>query len=354
MKKIFVAMLALAAATACSNDELVSVNQEAIGFDNAFINNSVRSVETPGYSTAKIFDDFAVYGFVEGASLFNGVKVSKDGSGLDADKYAGQTSTSWKYEGTQYWIAGADYKFYAVAPFEGGWSVKTGTTPLDSGATLSFTTTDGTQDLLYAPIVERKGALSGNVAVEFNFKHILSKVKFSFKNGYNASAATIKVKNIKITNPYKTGEVALAAAATWSEQAVAEDFTLNFGMATDAEETADKENIEVAYAYGKTYESQNERLLIPGNKEWEISFVVELLVSGKKIDEYEHTAKATIDFQPGHSYNINAEITASNIDPEHAQEPIEFTVTPISDWANGNTADSDDDNVNDSLPLPLN
>jgi hypothetical protein len=43
MKKIFVAMLALAAATACSNDELVSVNQEAIGFDNAFINNSVRS-----------------------------------------------------------------------------------------------------------------------------------------------------------------------------------------------------------------------------------------------------------------------------------------------------------------------
>ena len=38
MKKIFVAMLALAAATACSNDELVSVNQEAIGFDNAFIN----------------------------------------------------------------------------------------------------------------------------------------------------------------------------------------------------------------------------------------------------------------------------------------------------------------------------
>lgn len=287
--------------------------------------------------------------------MFNGVKVSKDGSGLDADKYAGQTSTSWKYEGTQYWIAGADYKFYAVAPMtNGGWSVKTGTTPSHDGATLSFTTTDGNQDLLYAPIVTREGANNDYSAVAFTFQHILSKVKFSFKNGYNASAATIKVKNIKITNPYKTGEVALAAAATWSEQTVAEDFTLNFGMATDAEETADKENIEVAYAYGKTYESQNERLLIPGNKEWEISFVVELLVSGKKIDEYEHAAKATIDFQPGHSYNINAEITAANIDPEHAQEPIEFTVTPISDWANGNTADSDDDNVNDHYPLPLN
>lgn len=333
MKKIFVAMLALAAATACSNDELVSVNQEAIGFDNAFINNSVRSVETPGYSQSSMFNDFAVYGFVEGASLFNGVKVSKDGSGLDADKYAGQTSTSWKYAGTQYWIAGANYDFYAVAPFEGGWSVKTGTTPSDTGAILSFTTTDGNQDLLYAPIVTREGANNDYSAVAFTFQHILSKVKFSFKNGYNASAATIKVKNIKITNPYKTGEVVLAAAATWSKQAVAEDFTLNFGMATDAEETADvKENVEVAYAYGKTYESQNERLLIPGNKEWEISFVVELLVSGQKIDEYEHTAKATIDFQPGHSYDINAEITASNIDPDHAQEPIEFTAT-MTDWS---------------------
>ena len=331
MKKIFVAMLALAAATACSNDELVSVNQEAIGFDNAFINNSVRSVNDPSL-TASTLKDFAVYGFVEGAVLFDGVRVAKVGSD-NAITNADLTKTDWKYNGTQYWIAGANYDFYAVAPFNGGWNVKADTTPSKAGATLSFTTTDGTQDLLYAPIVTREGTNNDYSAVAFTFQHILSKVKFSFKNGYNASAATIKVKNIKITNPYKTGEVALAAAATWSEQAVAEDFTLNFGMATDAEETADvKENVEVAYAYGKTYESQNERLLIPGNKEWEISFVVELLVSGQKIDEYEHTAKATIDFQPGHSYDINAEITASNIDPDHAQEPIEFTAT-MTDWS---------------------
>ena len=350
MKKIFVAMLALAAATACSNDELVSVNQEAIGFDNAFINNSVRSVETPGFSQASMFNDFAVYGFVQGASLFNGVQVAK----------AGVTNTElkseWKYEGTQYWIAGANYDFYAVAPFNGGWSVKTGTTPSDSGATLSFTTTDGTQDLLYAPIVTRDGADKDYSAVAFTFQHILSKVKFSFENGYNASAATICVRDIKITNANKSGEVALAAAATWDKQSGTEEIA--FGNATTektyATDATEANFVNYDYAFGTTVESYYERLLIPGNKEWEISFVVELLVSGKKIDEYEHTAKATIDFQPGHSYNINAEITASNIDPEHAQEPIEFTVTPISDWANGNTADSDDDNVNDSLPLPLN
>ena len=343
MKKIFVAMLALAAATACSNDELVSVNQEAIGFDNAFINNSVRSVD-PGYSQSNMFNDFAVYGFVEGAPLFNGVKVAK--TGVDNT----ELKSAWKYAGTQYWIAGADYKFYAVAPFEGGWSVKTGTTPLDSGATLSFTTTDGTQDLLYAPIVERKGALSGNVAVEFNFKHILSKVKFSFKNGYNASAATIRVKNINITNAYATGEATLAAAAaTWDNQSGTK--AIAFGNAAEAATDADYD-----YAFGTTVESYSERLLIPGavTNGYNVTFTVELLVSGQKVATYNHTAKATIDFQPGHSYNIKAVINAENIDPEHAQEPIEFTVTPIADWANGNTADSDNDTVKDSLPLPLN
>lgn len=327
MKKIFVAMLALAAA-ACSNEDIVSVNQEAIGFDNAFINNSVRSVETPGYSTANIFNDFAVYGFVEGASLFNGVKVAKTGVTNT------ELKSEWKYEGTQYWIAGANYDFYAVAPFEGGWSVKTGTTPSDAGATLSFTTTDGTQDLLYAPIVERQGALQGNVAVAFTFQHILSKVKFSFENGYNASAATICVRDIKITNANKSGEVALAAAATWANQSGTEEIA--FGNATTeatyATDATEANFVNYDYAYDTTVESYYERLLIPGKKEWNISFVVELLVSGQKIATYNHTAKATIDFQPGNSYDINAEITAANIDPTHAQEPIEFTAT-MTDWS---------------------
>ena len=334
MKKIFIAIVALAAATACSNSEIVSVNREAIGFDNAFVNNSTRSVVDPSYSSTNMFNDFAVYGFVQGAVLFNGVEVSKNGSGLDADKYAGQISTDWKYEGTQYWIAGANYDFYAVAPFNGGWSVKTDTTPSDAGATLSFTTTNGTQDLLYAPIVERQGTLSGNVAVEFNFKHILSKVKFSFENGYNASAATICVRDIKITNANKSGEVALAAAATWDNQSGTEEIA--FGNATTEEtyatDATEANFVNYDYAFGTTVESYYERLLIPGNKEWNISFVVELLVSGQKIATYNHTAKATIDFQPGNSYDINAEITATNIDPNHAQEPIEFTAT-MTDWS---------------------
>ena len=339
MKKTLLAILATVAMVACSNDEIVrEAAPEAIGFDNAFVNNSTRSVETPGYTNTEegIFEDFSVYGFVEGATLFNGVEVSKN---YDNPKL----TSGWEYEETQYWIAGANYAFYAVAPHYESvnyWAVKDQTNPASTGATITFTTTDGTQDLLYAPIVARQGG-DGLGAVAFNFKHILSRVKFSFKNGYNASAATICVRDIKITNAYATGVATLGAnAATWGDQAGAIAAGVAFGNATTVEDYAtdatEANLVNYDYAYSKIVESYYERLLIPGKKEWTISFVVDLLVSDKKIATYPHTAKATIDLAPGMSYDIMAEITATNIDPNHAQEPIEFTAT-MTDWTDATT-----------------
>ena len=149
-----------------------------------------------------------------------------------------------------------------------------------------------------------------------------------------ASAATICVRDIKITNANKSGDVALTDVATWSNQSSTGEIA--FGNATTEATYATDATVDnfvnYDYAYNTTVESYYERLLIPGNKEWTISFVVELLVSDQKIATYNHTAKATIDFQPGQSYDINAEITAANIDPNHAQEPIEFTAT-MDDWS---------------------
>ena len=335
MKKTLFAILATVAMVACSNDEIVrEAAPEAIGFDNAFVNNSTRSVVTPGYSTTNLFNDFAVYGFVEDAVLFNGTEVAKDITNTELKQ-------AWKYAGTQYWIAGANYDFYAVAPFEGDWTIKTGTTPASTGAKISFTNEDGTQDLLYSGIVARQGVANNNAAVAFTFKHILSRVKFSFENGYNASAATICVRDIKITNAYATGVATLAEnAATWGEQAGAIAAGVAFGHATTVEayatDATEANLVNYDYAYGTTIESYYERLLIPGSREWNISFVVDLLVSDKKIATYNHTAKATIALAPGMSYDIKAVITATNIDPNHAQEPIEFTAT-MENWTDATT-----------------
>lgn len=345
MKKIFVAMLALAAAAACSNEEIVSVNREAIGFDNAFINNSVRSVIDPSYSNTNLFGDFAVYGFVENASLFNNVEVE---------------GPDWTYTNTQYWITGAKYNFAAIAPFANG---KSGVFSVAADAdnnyvgttTLPFTNVDGTNDLLYAQNAQIVGAASNNSVVEFDFRHILSKVKFSFKNDYNASTATIKVYDVQIQNAWESATATLGVTSTaWGSHAG--DVVLLFGNASDDEATEAKENAEVAYAYGKTYETLNERLLIPGvapavtgvnnvTNAYKVTFKVDLLVNGTKIKDYAHTAY--VEFAPvaGYSYDIKAEINAENIDPANEQEPIVFSVTGIDGWDtdhnDNNTADDD-------------
>jgi hypothetical protein len=350
MKKILLSPAAVAMLAACSKeDTLVQQAPEAIGFDNAFVENSTRSVNDPSFSSTeggKMFTDFAVFGFVEGASLFgdNGVRVAKEDLATD------QTKTGWEYEGTVYWIAGAKYNFNAVAPLtNGGW---TKTAATKDATTLSFTN-NGTTDLLYAYAAE-EGKVSGNPLVAFTFRHTLSKVKFSFENAYNASNATIKVRDVKITDAYKTGEAALAkdnAATTdvdetiaWSKQATANDFELAFGNAV-AEDAPSTDAIE--FGLNTTLESYNELFMIPGagptevdgKKTYTVTFIVDLLVSHSVVKSYPHTINAVFAPEAGKSYDLKATINAKNIDPNNEQEPIEFTVNTLPGWGTTNNQD---------------
>lgn len=328
MKKTLLAILATVAMVACSNDEIVrEAAPEAIGFDNAFVNNSTRSVDDPSFDADNMFSDFAVYGFVEGATLFDGTRVAKENLAED------QTKTGWEYAGTQYWIAGAKYNFNAVAPLtDGGW---TKTEATKDATTLSFTN-DGETDLLYA-YATAEGKAEGNGAVAFTFRHVLSKVKFTFKNDYNATNATIRVKNVKITDAYETGSVVLDAASTWSSQAGT--LELSFGNAAVTAVDADE-----AFGYSKSVESYKELLLIPGagpkevegKKTYTVTFTVDLLVSGTVVKSYGHSINAAFTPEAGNSYNLTATINAENIDPEHKQEPIEFTVNTLPGWGTTN------------------
>ena len=336
MKKIFIAVLALAAVAACNKAEVVEQNPaNAIAFDNAFVDNAVKSVVDPSI-TNETLKDFAVYGFVEGAVLFDGTLVSKTITN-------GELGSDWKYAGTQYWIAGANYNFNAVAPMtNGGWTKADAT---KDATTLSFTN-NGTTDLLYA-LAEQQGEVSDNEAVEFSFRHVLSKVKFSFENAYNATNATICVKNVKIINAYKTANVVLDAASAWSSQ----DGALELAFGAAVNEGADDDNTEGgvqvlnqpdAFAYNTTLETYNELLLIPGaiTGGYNVTFDVDLLVSGTVVKTYNHTAK--VDFAPvaGNCYDIKAVINAENIDPENKQEPIEFTVATLPVWGNATNVDA--------------
>lgn len=353
MKKTLLLIAAAVALVACSNEETVRQSaREAIGFDNAFVENSTRSVNDPSLTAATV-NDFTVYGYVENAVLFPGTVVSKTINNTDL-------SSAWRYEGTQYWVAGAKYNFAAIAP-NNGWSNAT-TAVADDKTTISTNfafANDGETDLLYDEVENIPGLVSGNTSVGFEFRHILSKVKFSFLNGYNVESAKIDVTNIKIENAYTNANVALTnAATTWSDWAN-NTLALEFGFASDNEATkVDKEAVDVTYAFGETYESLNERFLIPGaapsvtydvkdaegnvtstvtKNAYKVTFDVNLYINETKVntEAYHHVAYAEFVPAAGYAYDIKTEINASNIDPEHSQEPIEFTVTSVGEWTEG-------------------
>lgn len=381
MKKVIFALAAVVALAACSQEDVIVADKgAAIGFD-TFVENSTRSVYDPSYTNDKLFANFGVFGTVEGAELFNNKTVT-----------GSEIKGTWTYEGTQYWIAGAKYNFAAVAPKTvkvndvdtdvytnasyavtssevEGKTVYTGTT------TLSFAN-NGKIDLLYAEATAEGKAGSGdaekpaNAKVGFNFRHVLSKVKLSFENAYNASNATIRVKDVKITDAYASGVATLNANTSWVPTAKSNNLTLSFGnvalTAEDNAATVDSNDKGLALECGDVVESYNELLMIPGagatevkdgetvlhEKVYTIQFTVELLVSDQEVAQYDHTIYTIFAPVAGMRYNLKAVIDETNIDPEHSQEPILFTVNEIKDWNNGNTVDSDDaDTEKDHYPL---
>lgn len=345
MKKLFTILAVAATLVSCAKEDVVrEAAREAIGFDNAFVENSTRSKYDPSYTNTKLFGNFGVFGTVEGASLFNNVVVS--GSALNGD---------WTYTNTQYWIAGAKYNFAAVAPqtvmvngvatpvYTGASYAVTsdevdGKTVYSGTTTLSFAN-NGKTDLLYAEAVA-EGQAENNSKVAFSFRHVLSKVKFSFENAYNATNATIRVKNVQITDAYANGVATLNANTAWAP--TNNDLTLNFGNAAEASETA-----EEAFACNTTLESYNELLMIPGagatvvdgKNTYTVTFTVDLLVSGTVVKSYNHTINAEFAPVAGNSYDLKATINAENIDPNNEQEPIEFTVSTLSGWGTTNNQD---------------
>lgn len=209
MKKIFLIGLTAAAMLAsCSNDETVEMaQQKAISFSNAFVNNGTRSIVDPSFTTENL-TDFAVYGFTQNGQIFNGDKVSKGGS----------ASTGWSYANLQYWVPGNTYTFGAIAPHSVAANVSGVALPENATKVemkVAFTNTDADQvDLLHAAPAQIAGTgvtATYTTPVSMTFNHQLSKVKFSFANAVGVDY-NVKVKNVKITDAYKTGTLTVAAA----------------------------------------------------------------------------------------------------------------------------------------------
>ena len=333
MKKVIFALAAVVALAACSKEQTVSFDKgAAIGFD-TFVDNATRVDPSLTKETMKNVG-FGVYGFVTNSGVTAPLFTNEEIYWTD-DK-------GWTYDVKQYWIDGATYDFAAIAPY-GEYDV---TAAGRNGVTLGFEN-DGITDLLYAQNNE-----APHTTVGFTFKHLLSKVKFTFENKYDATNTVIAVKGINITNAYSEGTAELSrdtngVTAVWTPTDATNTRNLAFGDAVNAGNYI---------AQTESASSANSLLLIPtASTTYNVEFTIELLyqtgVDGndnpvyEKLTGYAHSVSLTHDFEFGKSYNVATTIDYTNIVPDDPTTPeddkqktIEFTVDAINEWVDGDDA----------------
>ncbi len=320
MKKTIVAILSLVALASCSSDVTVNTPAPApIAFENSFVEVKTRAAEDPSITTETI-DAFDVWGYMDDPNglMFDGVRVTKGGDG------------SWTYENLQYWTPDHNYFFFAVAPVDNENIVINKDLNINGLGTIDFTNEDGTVDLLYASKSEstynEDVIANGHETVKLQFAHLLSKIKFTFTNGFPEGSSSLKIQNITISEAPSVGTVTLnAAERTWK---ISDNkATLAFGDVNGGEALKPSDSGECDF----------ERLTIPAdaNVRYKIEFDA-ILYYGENEALNSHKTIYLEDqaFVMGKNYNINATISAENIADE-ALQPIIFEVVAVEDWVNG-------------------
>lgn len=317
MKKIFLIGLgATAMLASCSNDETVEMaqNTKTIGFS-SFIDKSTRATDTDITNLGAI----EVYGWRGNDQIFDAQSVTVEGDG------------SGTYSPLQYWEANKTYSFEAIAPKNGEKGVTFAAAK--TGGTITFEN-DAETDLLYAGVVEKTTknieTESDVEKVHFTFGHLLSRVKFTFKNGFPENAAAkITVTGVKITNAYKNGTITPAVTNAAWDVANSTTFAVSFASETVKDLVA-----------GTGSESTDHMYLIPANSpSYTVEFTVTLDQNGVT-STYSHTTTITTSMAKGNSYNFIATLDNTNVDPENTMYPIEFEAE-VSPWNNQPDVDLD-------------
>lgn len=319
---MFLLGVAVAALASCTNEEVVSVPENAaINFTGAFVDKATKADVT----TANI-EKFWVFGYygTTPTEVFNNVGVNKPtGTG------------NWQSEETEYWTTGNAYEFGAYA---------NGTSQLTSG--VSFSSTDkkltftnyeaGANDLIASTAsVQAKADLTNVDPVPFTFKHMLAKVKFTFET--TATDYTMKVENLQINNAIKTctgsytGGTPTIAWETTGTKAVYEYADIENYAATGSVSTAPCYVIPQSVPESDSYVTVTFKVTASGDAisgTQEATFTANLKTSDNKWTE-------------GYSYNYIFTINPDDVDG--TLKPIEFKVEEVTKW-------EDDPDITDVTP----
>lgn len=352
-KKIFLLGMAVAALASCTNEEVMEVAENrAIGFS-TFVNNNTRATEDVTSSNIKAFWVFGDYANDNNTNVdvFNNVKVTGQSTG---------NNNTWQSAQTAYWQTGKTYQF---AGYADGSNALTNVSFDQANKKLNFTDyTAGDNDLIAGLATDKSWNGQGNPdKVPFTFKHMLSKITFTFKTKA-ADTYIMNVTDLKIakpTNPEIQSAVAPVKIANGSitKENDSEKITWNLQSNTQTGEYTYDAIPDYAYGtadatnyFSKTTEGH---YVIPqGNENLYAIFTVKVssvgtqsgqattvelgtrifTVSMKYTPSNSSTAEA---WEPGKHYNYIAEVNPNNVLDD--LKPIEFTVTEVNAWVDANT-----------------
>lgn len=289
----------------CTQNEVVEVAESrAIGFD-AFVNNNTKAVTD---ITKASLTKFYVFGdYDNGASVaFSNTEVN------------GANGGTYTPVNPAYWQTGKTYAFGAYSNGNGDQL----TASFSNGTlTISDYSVNDANDLIAATVTGAAAPNAGeDKAVALTFKHLLSKVKFTFSTTASPEAYKMEVSGLTF-NAIKT-----AATCVFSNNTISTDWAGtngDYSIATLAD-----------YAVADGSASTDDILVIPQvNTTIEASFTVTIY------DEKTNNQIATNDFTAsldcsewveGYVYNYTATINPDDVDDQ--MKPITFTVTSVTDW----------------------
>ena len=299
MKKLLFVALVAAGMTACmQSEELAVPKSEAIAFGDAYVYNASRAVTTTGN-----IENFDVWAFMDSVA----------GTVLDGEVVTKKAPGVWGYNNVQYWMPDHTYYFAALSPANTT-NVKdlekaTGEDAKLGLGSFTYENVAGTEDLIYAvESVATPGyaelTANGMDAVKLQFKHLLSKVRFSFKNGFSTDNVTVKVSGV--TMKVANNATINLAQSSYNWENLAGETTLDFGdvptLAIDDPATA----------------TANECFTIPAdaNTVYEVSFHVDVYIGSLTTPAHSWDKEAVVsgyELVMGKAYNFVAEITPDNL-----------------------------------------
>lgn len=323
-KSLLLLGVAVAALASCTQNEVLEVAENrAIQF-NTFVNNNTKAVTV---------DESASNFYVIG-------KYKPTAGGEWKDVFTNELGNT-----IHYWEISSSYEFGAYANGEAPIADTEVTFDADN-KTMSFSNyiPNDANDLIVATASHAIATdlTTSNNIVNLTFKHMLSRVKFTFTTT-DADAYTLKITDLvigdathKANGKYET----TGDKITWTE-------VEKGGYAYDA--AGEIDDVDIADK-NINYTVSSEKFVIPQENTNNLEVTFTATFSGLGQSEITKNFEATLGFTapdpnngtadnawtPGFIYNYTAEINGAMIDPDLQTQKIQFAVS-VDPWKDANT-----------------